>query len=202
MKEDPAISKSRFTEFLVRENSLDRHGFDAWAFRPGMLFLATEKWWGDQGKRTLPHEGVDFCLYEDRQGRVLRLEEGIRVPVMYDGVVVRIIDDFLGKSVIAAHGSPEADGPLLLTIYGHTVPLPELAVGKAVKAGEIIASIARAGRSGGTVYPHLHVSVGRTSGLDSCRTLTWANMAKMVVMSNPLDLMAEDRYHMIGREGL
>jgi hypothetical protein len=197
-KKSPPPGKSRFTEFIVRENGLDRKNF-RWAFWPGMLFLAMEKWWGDRGERTVPHEGVDFCLHEDRQGKLRRLEEGARVPVMYDGVVVRIIDDFLGKSVIVAHHFTEDMNDPFITIYGHTVPLPDLEMGAAIGAGEIIATIAH-GRSGVGVHPHLHLSVGRATGLVSYKGLEWGNMTEAVAMSNPLDLI-EDGYHVLPQVG-
>jgi murein DD-endopeptidase MepM/ murein hydrolase activator NlpD len=200
MKEVPTAGKSRFTEFLKRENRLDRCGFEAWAFWPGMLFRAAVTWWGDREKRAVPHEGVDFCLYADRRGRVLCLEEGIRVPVMYDGVIIRIIDDFLGKSVLAAHGLSGADRTPFLTVYGHTVPRPDLAVGAAVTAGDVIATIAGAGGSKGAVHPHLHVSMGHTSGLVPYERLEWGNMKAALAFANPLDVI-DGPYRMLEQEG-
>ena len=47
----PSLKKTRFTEFLIRENSLDERGFQEWVFCPGMLFNSLDKWWGDQGLR-------------------------------------------------------------------------------------------------------------------------------------------------------
>jgi hypothetical protein len=35
-----SLSKTRFTEFLVQENSLDECGFEEWIFYPGMLLIA------------------------------------------------------------------------------------------------------------------------------------------------------------------
>lgn len=197
MKEERITVRSRFSEFLVEQNGLDRRGFREWAFYPGMLFSATDKWWGNRGKRTAPHEGCDFCLYLDGQGRALGLEEGAIIPVMYDGLVVRIIDDFLGKSIVVAHAFSECAGQVLLTIYGHTVPSSDLAAGVSVKAGEIIGAIAPVGKSRSTVLPHLHVSVGRTSGLASCEGLNWENMAAVLAMADPLDFIEEMSYRVI-----
>jgi murein DD-endopeptidase MepM/ murein hydrolase activator NlpD len=197
MADNRRQSTSRFTEFLVSENGLHVKGFDAWAFMPGMLFSASAKWWGDRGARTLPHEGVDFRLYTDRRGRVLHLDEGTKIPVMYDGIVVRIIEDFLGESVVVAHGSSASDATSFLTIYGHTAPLANLAVGAAVEAGEIIAMIAPAGASEGTVPPHLHISVGTLSGLVSCDSLEWKNMKEALTAWDPLDLITNGRHCLI-----
>jgi murein DD-endopeptidase MepM/ murein hydrolase activator NlpD len=195
MKANSGICKSRFSQILVRENRLDKNGFETWAFMPGMLFLATRKWWGDGGERTRPHEGTDFGLYVDAEGRVVRLEEGTRVPVMYDGVIAGIIDDFLGKSVIVAHGSSEAGIGPFLTIYGHTVPFPDLAVGATVGAGRIIATIGS--RKGVAVFPHLHISVGRATGLIPHEQLDWKNMESGVAMSDPLDLILDGPYRLL-----
>ena len=97
------LKNTRFTEFLIQKNALDQGGFKEWVFCPGMLFNSTDKWWGDQGKRDKPHEGLDLCLYKDREDKILRLGEKAKVPVIYDGIVVGIVDDFLGKSVIIEH---------------------------------------------------------------------------------------------------
>ena len=102
-----AIRASRFTEFMLRENGLDRRRFQAWAFLPRMLFGAADKWWGDGGKRVIPHEGVEFCLFLDGLGRLSCLGEGMRIPAMYDGTVAAMIDDFLGTSIILEHRLPE-----------------------------------------------------------------------------------------------
>lgn len=188
---------SWFTQFLIRENGLDRNGFEEWAFQSGMLFSATTKWWGDRGKRVVPHEGVDFCLYVDRQGRVFQLEKGTRIPVMYAGVVVNIIDDFLGKSVVVAHDCLKDGAPPLLTIYGHTAPLSGLTPGKSVEAGEVIATIAFGQNPLPRISPHLHVSVGFATGIVPYEKLDWKTMGVAVALSNPLDLLVEGRYCLV-----
>ncbi len=100
------IKKSKFTEWIVRENALGRSGFQEWFFYPGMLFNAMNKWWGNQGKRDRPHEGLDLCFYKNRKGRILQLDESTKIPVLYDGVVVQVINDFIGKSVMVEHRLP------------------------------------------------------------------------------------------------
>ena len=124
------IHTTRFTEFMLRENGLERRGFHAWVFLPGMLFNAHDKWWGDKGKRTRPHEGLDVGLFSDRQGRFFRLEEETKIPAMYGGTVVAIVDDFLGMSIVLEHRLPDSGGPFL-TIYGHTVVREGLRPGSA-----------------------------------------------------------------------
>lgn len=181
--------KTRFTEHMVRENGLSERGFEGWVFAPGMLFDAGDKWWGDRGKRGTPHEGLDICLYKDGQGRVLRLDAGSRVPVMYDGAVVGIIDDFLGKSVIVEHRFPEVPRVGLITIYGHTVPCRDCLVGGSVKGGDIIATIAGPGASTRHRYPHLHVCLGWPSGRIALEGLNWHNMREGLIMLDPLAII-------------
>ena len=68
-----SLKQTCFTEMLIEANGLDPDEFQSWSFRPGMLFNSPDKWWGDHGQRDFPHEGVDFCLYQDRFGKVLRI---------------------------------------------------------------------------------------------------------------------------------
>jgi murein DD-endopeptidase MepM/ murein hydrolase activator NlpD len=184
-----AIPMSRFSEFMARENGLDRHGFQAWVFLPGMLFNSREKWWGDGGKRTRPHEGLDFCLFNDGR-RVFRLGEGTRIPAMYDGNVVAIIDDFLGRSIVLRHRLSGNGGPFL-TIYGHTVVKETLRLETLVREGEIIGRLADSGKSKGPVYPHLHVSLARPSGCVDYTSLAWRDLdnPRLFAMIDPRDFM-------------
>ncbi|MBI4847946.1 MAG: hypothetical protein HY808_05120 [Nitrospirae bacterium] len=95
-------------------------------FYKGMLFDDTNKWWGDQGMRDKPHEGVDLCFYNDGQGGIHRLNEDMKIPAMYDGAVAGVINDFLGKSVIIEHKLPDNDQIRWCTIYWHTNPVSEV----------------------------------------------------------------------------
>jgi murein DD-endopeptidase MepM/ murein hydrolase activator NlpD len=172
----PSLGKTRFTEVIIRENALDERGFEEWIFFPGMLFNALDKWWADQGKRKKPHEGLDLCLYRDRRNRVHRLDEKTKIPAMYDGVVVRIVNDFLGKSVIIEHALSDSDNGKFCTIYGHTNPHAGLRVGRIVKQGDIIATLADSGKSKANILPHLHISLGWKSGFISYDEFDWETM--------------------------
>lgn len=184
------IPKSRFTEYMVRENDLDQHGFREWVFVPAMLFGSEDKWWGDRGKRTSPHEGLDFCLYSDSSRNLLRLEAGTRIPATHDGTVVAIIDDFLAKSIVLEHRLPD-HGSTVLTIYGHVVPRETLRVGSIVDEAEIIGVLAIRSKSSVRVYPHLHVSLALPSKVASYDTLTWRHLSnpELFDMIDPLSLM-------------
>ena len=125
------MRQSRFTDFFIRENRLDEQGFEAWAICPDMLFNAEDKWWGDRGRRDRPHEGLDLVLYRNRQERILRLGEETKIPVMYDGLVVNVIDDFLGKTLFIEHDLADGSDSRVYTIYGHTNPERIIDVGAA-----------------------------------------------------------------------
>jgi hypothetical protein len=172
---------------MVRENGLG--DFAGWVFLPGMLFYGKNKWWGDESKRVTPHEGLDFSLYEDREGGLFRLGGGTRVPVMYDGIVAGIVDDFLGKTIIMEHRFPQAPALALVTVYGHTKPARGLRPGRAFRAGEVMASIAPSRASNKAIDPHLHVSLGQPSGAVALGSLSWQNMAQGLVMFDPIEVV-------------
>ena len=192
----PSLNKTRFTEFLVQENSLDKCGFEEWIFYPGMLFNELEKWWGDKrGQRDRPHEGLDLFLYRDQRDRILHLDKKTRVPVMYDGVVVSVLNDFLGKSVIMEHAFADNENRKFCTIYGHTSPLAGLRVGRIVKQGDIIAALAESSSSKTNILSHLHISLGRKSESISYDELDWETLG----VTDTLTLM--DPMLLIGEEG-
>ena len=167
------LKRTRFTEWLIRENGLDEPGLKDWVFCSGMLFHAECKWWGDKGPRNTPHEGMDLFLYRDRQNRLARLDKETRIPVMFDGLVVRIFNDFLGNSVMVEHAFPNRDTGRICTIYGHTNPLKGFQVGSGLKQGDIIGTLADPAQSGFNVMPHLHISVGWASKSTSYDRLNW-----------------------------
>ena len=189
------LVKTRFTEFIIRENALDERGFEEWIFLPGMLFNSMNKWWADYGKRKRAHEGLDLCLYRDQRNRLHRLDEKTKIPVMYDGIVVRILNDFLGKSVIVEHGLPGSHNGKFCTVYGHTSPVASLRVGRIVKQGDIIATLAESSRSKTNVFSHLHISLGRKSESISYDELDWETLGA----TDTLTLM--DPMLLIGEEG-
>jgi hypothetical protein len=186
-----SLSKTRFTEFLIQENALDQGGFKEWLFCPGMLFNAPGKWWGDLGKRDKPHEGLDLCLYRDRRDRMLRIDARTRIPVMYDGIIVGIVNDFLGESVIVEHGLPDGDSSKFCTIYGHTNPYKGLHVGRIVREGDIIATLADSSESQANMFPHLHISLAWTSKSVSHDQLDWETIGAQntLTLLDPLDVM-------------
>ena len=195
------LKPTRFTEFLIRQNAIDPVGFKGWVFYSGMLFQSTDKWWGDRKKRDKPHEGLDLCLYKNRKGAIVRLAETAKVPVIYEGVVVGIIDDFLGKSIIVEHTFVDGDNNRLYTIYGHTNPQDHLHVGKSVRQGDIIANLADSSRFKTDIFPHLHISLGWASESIPYDRLNWQNMGDpdTIALMDPLHII--DTHYVILRSG-
>ena len=183
--------KSGFTEFFVRENSLEEKGFKEWVFSPGMLFNSPDKWWGNQGKRDRPHEGLDLCLYGDRREKVLSLRGEMKIPAMYDGIIVTIINDFLGQSVIIEHNFSNSDNNILYTIYGHTIPRDDLQAGMVVKKGEVISTLADLIKSKAGLLPHLHISMGWARENIRNEKLVWDTIgtSNRLVLLDPLNII-------------
>jgi hypothetical protein len=165
--------ETSFAASLVRENRLDELGFSRFLFYPGMLFDSPDKWWGRPGFRHSRHEGVDLCLFETAAGGLCRLDSAAVVPMAGDSRVVRIMDDFLGRTVVAARRPPDAAERVLLTLYAHIRPDPGLTVGDRVADGSVFARIAPIGESGPPLLPHLHLSLAWAESLPDCRQWTW-----------------------------
>jgi hypothetical protein len=180
----PFLHESHFTEHLIQENCIAEGELTEWVLRTGMLFGARHIWWGDRGTRAAPHEGLDLCLYSDRQGEIHRLREGTRIPALADGVVVRLLEDFLGRTVVMERRLPE--GARFYVIYGHTVPRAGLDVGQAVRAGEVVATLADASKSRTSALPHLHTSLGWTRGAVPADSLDWDTIPEVLTLLDPL----------------
>ena len=165
-----------------------------WIFCAGMLFQAMDKWWDGSQKRRRPHEGLDLCLYGDCRHKIFRLDKKTKIPAMYDGAVVRIFNDFLGKSIIMEHHLPNSDRSRLLTIYGHTNPRSDLGVGSNVLQGEIIATLADTGNSRSGLCPHLHVTIGWSPEAIPYDNLDWTRICdpNTLTLLDPLNSIDRD----------
>ena len=155
-----SIEQISFTARLIEANNLDPHDFRNWVFYPGMCFNAPDKWWGDFGRRDFPHEGLDFCLYQDGSGRTRSLGEATRLPVIHDGTVRALFKDYLGTAVILEHENKAGGNRKLMSVYAHTVPEKGIVPGATVRAGDVIAAIADTRRSKAAIRPHLHLTFG------------------------------------------
>ncbi len=182
------LKKSRFTEMLIEENTLDQSGFERWIFCHGMLFNSPDKWWGDHGLRDYPHEGIDLCLYRDSSYRIRRMNETTRIPVMQDGVVKAIFKDYLGKALVIEHEHSGSNTGKLISFYAHTDPRPDIEAGAIVKEGDIIATLADTSNSKSNISPHLHFSLGLPSKEISYDGFVWNIIRKteMMTLLDPL----------------
>ena len=182
-----SLKKTDFTEMLIEANGLDPDDFQSWVFWPGMLFNSPDKWWGDHGRRDFPHEGLDFCLYKNHVGRLQRIAERTRIPVMHAGLVRALFTDYLGQAVILEHENTPGRNGKLLSVYAHTKPETGIRPGVFVKAGDIIATIADTRRSKAKILPHLHVSFGHPSPDLVYEPFVWDSMRdpRQVELLNP-----------------
>jgi peptidase M23-like protein len=187
------LRATRYTECLIQANGWRDGAFKEWVLYPGMLFRAPTQWWGDRAKRKTPHEGLDLCFYRDKEDRMLSLDGDTQIPAMVDGVVVGMIGDFLGTSVIVRHCIPGNDAAAFYTMYGHTDPGSEMRTGRMVRRGETIARVAHMRSARSQVRAHLHISIGLASRLLSDEELDWAAIGDPDTMTLVDPLPAIDR---------
>jgi len=180
-----------FHRLLVSTNDLERKAFKEWSFRPGMLFSAKDRWWGDGGARTTPHEGLDIAFFKTATSDMCRLPEGAKVPAIFDGEVVKICRDFLGKSIFVKHKTIGMGTSHLVTIYGHTEPRCAVEPAAQIAEGDIIATVAAAAAKGVPVPSHLHISLAWIPDSLSLQRLGWEDIGnqKGLVLLDPLPVL-------------
>ena len=178
------LTKSHFTEHLVRLNALS---FSKWVFEPGMLFLSDEKWWGDKGYRKHQHNGLDLHSYATADGTVKALNENTKIPVIFDGIIVKSIKDFLGYTLFAAHEIYDR-GSQLFTIYGHVQP-SDCAEDKFFSEGSVFAVLG--GRQSTSVPIHIHLSVAFIPKTIRIESLTWKTLDEddRILFIDPRDVI-------------
>jgi len=154
-----SLAPSGFSERLISWNGLLEAGFAAWEFLPGMRFNERTAWWRGGADRGGSHEGLDICWYRTVAGRRLSLGAGARVPVIFGGEVVSIVDDFLGASVFVAHARCDGEGRRLHTIYGHIDPRVGLVPGSLLDDEDAVGSIADTSGRKTAAPSHLHLTL-------------------------------------------
>jgi hypothetical protein len=179
------LNKSRFTEYLVRLNTLR---FKKWLFEPGMLFSSESKWWGDKGCRGYRHNGLDLRAYENQEGVHETISEGTKIPLIYEGRIVRIIEDFLGYTIFAAHEIFDK-GSQLYTIYGHVQPSADVLIDRFTSEGKVVANLA--GPKNMKVPAHLHLSIAFIPETIGVETITWQTIDKFenIIFLDPWDVI-------------
>lgn len=191
---------SNFNQLIIRKSDLHKQNFKEWLFWPGMLYNSEDKWWGDFGTRGTPHEGLDLCLYKNHHGKVLCLDDTVLISALYDGEIVGLANDFLGKTIIMEHRILNSRGRRLCVIYAHLIPVKEIHIGRKIKNGDVIATIADTNRTTSGILPHLHISVGWSSRGMAYDRFDWKTIMKQNTLSlrDPLDLI-DVPYH-VGKQ--
>jgi hypothetical protein len=164
------LRRSQFTEHLVRLNSLQ---FDRWVFEPGMLFRSESKWWGDKGDRGHRHNGLDLRSYETADGTRKTICRDTKVPIIYEGRIVRRIKDFIGSTLFAAHEIYDSEAQLF-TIYGHVTQTADIFPERLLGEGTAIATLA--GTESMKVPHHLHISAALIPKTVPTESLTWKTL--------------------------
>ena len=184
--------QSQFMEFMLEHNRPRMDGFKGWVFHPGMRFQALQKWWGDQGLRAVPHEGLDLYSFEEALGRVQTVDQQTQIPAAFAGQVVKIDRDFLGKSIYISHAIYSDDGRQLLSAVGHTIPREGLKTGQQVAAGEIIAAVAGFPGKKSNLPPHVHLTFAWVPKDFSTDQLTWKNLGHDpgITLIDPLSVIS------------
>ncbi|MBF0210415.1 MAG: hypothetical protein HQK68_05965 [Desulfamplus sp.] len=168
-----------FQEFLKSIaiiNNLSAHNLE-WLFYHGMLFQSDLKWWADWGNRLTPHEGVDitFYRYSKEPSVILSLDSTTLVPVVADGLILNICDDFLGQSVVAKY--PFYNNNLkstIVVIYSHIKTQTTLKRGMEIFKGQIIGKVADTSTKKSKILPHLHISVAEILKEIPFHSLNWS----------------------------
>ena len=147
---------SCFIANLIALNQWHDYEFRTWLLKRGMGFNDPSKWWGDQGARPTRHEGLDLTCFRDNAGNEQQLTAGTIVPPLYEGKVINIIDDFLGRTVIIEHRLSNQTGQILHGFYAHLTPTAKLKTGAFIDDTAELGMIAEGNR----ICPaHLHISM-------------------------------------------
>ncbi len=176
---------------LVAENDLNKRRFHQWVFNPGMLFRTEEKWWDASSARPIPHEGLDVAAFLTKGGQLEWLTPQTRIPAAYDGIIAKLQKDFLGFSCFLRHDQFQRGPRLLYSVYGHIEPLPEHREGQALKAGDILGTLADTGQKKSPIRTHLHFSLAWIATTVPANALNWETMndPDAVILIDPLSLL-------------
>jgi hypothetical protein len=187
--QDAGFPHYPYFKYLEACNAFGAGGVAAWRFYPGMLFGSLEKWWPDSGSRATVHEGLDICYYTDASGTEKAFDSGVRVPVMASGRILGLCDDFLGRSVFLAHNFGEP--VLLVSVYAHIRPLPEILPGCDIEAGKVIGTVADTTGRRNRMPAHLHVTIMKIPANLSDVFLDWKFICQsdMVALLDPFAIM-------------
>ena len=182
------LPKSEFVSHLIRVNQLHTYDFDRFIFFQGMMFGSVKKWWGKKGLRGSSHEGLDLCFFANTHNEKFRLDETAEIPMLYDGRVEHITEDFLGKTVITRHCFNDPEQPDILSLCGHLNPHKNLKIGDELKEGQVFAKIGGFGNQKKILLPHVHISLAKPDLLPPANQLEWEFL-------NTVDRSVFNRHH-------
>ena len=166
--------------------------FKKWVLQTGMLFNSFEKWWPSEGKRPTGHEGLDICLFLDDNNKLHEIVAPIQVPAAMEGKIVKIMQDFLGFSIVVYHEEFSDAEWGFYTIYAHTIPEDHIIEGKKIEEGNLIATIHNTKTNKKLeMLPHLHISLGWIHKSLPVQELSWPdiNRRKNMYLVDPLPLL-------------
>lgn len=184
------MSKLDFDSLFKKINQLNEDDINCWLFHPGMLFGSREKWWGEGGFRSQGHEGLDFCFYQDAQGAIWPVHSSLKIPALNNGVVIRIVPDFLGQSIFVQDFNL-SNGQRSCLIYGHLRALKGIETGCCLTAGQALATIAPLKKQIKGLSPHLHISAMDINPDLSEEELDWKtiNSRDRITLKDPLSFI-------------
>lgn len=169
-----------------------------WLFHPGMLFASREKWWGAGGVRQSPHEGLDFCCFLDAEGNKKHLDATSHIPVLFDGEIASVFEDFLGKTILVKHEQHLLEDQNFYTVYAHISPLSHVKPSVHLSTGDLLGNIAVPAKEHLKVPAHLHLSMAFVPKTVSVETLNWGMLSQQpVLLCDPLGIL-EIKYKHIG----
>ncbi|MFC1670365.1 peptidoglycan DD-metalloendopeptidase family protein [Spirochaetota bacterium] len=185
------IPVSGFNDNLLEINDLKPLGFHEWVFHPGMLFNSNLKWWGGEGQRITPHEGVDLCFFRTGANKVLRLNDGTKIPLIYDGMIKAIEKDYLGYSIFVEHEFFSQNRNRFFSIYGHIDVDPALKVGRNLKEGTLLGKVAGMSHGKQDIMPHLHISIAQVDISFDDKNISWRNVSNspLVFFLDPIEVL-------------
>jgi hypothetical protein len=181
---------SNFTKTYVGFNCPQVSSRFRWSFQPGMLFQDNDCWW-KSARRAHPHKGVDFCGFHAGRSDEVRRVGADLVPSLYDGVVIKINDDFLGKTVWIRHRSIRSDQLILFSALGHIIPDKAIAEGSLISQGEAVGRVAPE-KKGALLAMHLHLSVFWAPSFFKTERLCWQDLSssRMIRLFDPLSIIS------------
>jgi hypothetical protein len=195
------VNNHGLSDLFIKGNHLKHDLFSRWIFHPGMLFGSQYKWWGDYGKRSRPHEGLDLCYFLDQRGQLQVINKDMNIPAFCGGTVVNILDDFLGKSVFLKTAT--SGGVILYFAYGHLNLVRTLKRGMEINPGTILGKLSETGTASSAPLPHLHLTMAYPRSDKEINEVTWDLIAddELFQLLDPLLILTDD-YSIIFPDGI